>query len=853
MPTIEGTPAVNRSHIGRTTRSTILAAAIAFSWLAFGATASALADTHTWNNGDYDGTWTNPANWDNYAVPDTGDDVVIPATDTTGAVLISDVPTISLNSLSIQDAGVDGVTQQLASAINSTITLTAASTWTGGRFVGLTVDADAGLTIGLNSEGHGIVLDESTLNVGAGGMTADGSIALDDATVRIDGSVSGTALDITGPGNYRQLQGTVSIPLLTGDQVTTTLSDEGNTVSYTGVTTNFNGDVHVIDGTADLTATDSQFNGDTTLIGGTTLLTDATIDGPLEVQGGTTQFSNVAIGNSLLVEEAVSLGSPGALVLGPESESLIKGSLMGPLITNNGEMTLNAGGAVSGNGMTSAFTNNGDLYMGANSGVSQFGMMVSSFTNNGLVSMGENAQVTAAAMGPAGSFSNGEGAQLVLAASSASISVSGTFFNQGELDLQDGVLSATGAFQQTASGTTSVRLSGSGSAAGTDYTQLSVSGAATLAGTLVAKRMGSFDAAPGTTMPVVTYASRTGSFDTVSTVDSNDFDPNKGTYLVTDDATDATEFRLVQKRVTLAVAGGVVRAGDAFSVSGTGFIAGEQVRLQLGVSTGNSGGPVGEPVMVTANGSGAIAGSVPVPDGAASSSATAMYSVIATGLTSDAFKRADATVTAPVQIETDTDTDGDGIDDDDDCAPEDKTKPAQGSGVTDANCNGVNDAGETNRVKGSNGADKLVGSTGKDRINGGRGSDRIFGRGGNDTLLGALGFDTLLGGTGDDLLNGGPGNDLLVGGPGMDRLFGVMGNDRLVGNGGADLLSGGVGDDRLVGGFGKDRLIGGAGDDVLNGADTHGGDTLACGKGDDVAIADGDDVVARTCEKVIRR
>lgn len=96
------------------------------------------------------------------------------------------------------------------------------------------------------------------------------------------------------------------------------------------------------------------------------------------------------------------------------------------------------------------------------------------------------------------------------------------------------------------------------------------------------------------------------------------------------------------------------------------------------------------------------------------------------------------------------------------------------------------------------------------------------------------GDDVARGGLGDDWLDGGAGNDLLDGGPGADRIAGATGNDRIVGGAGRDSLAGGPGNDRVNA---RDRTR----------------DSVRCGPGVDVAIVDRTDVVARDCERVLRR
>ena len=152
-------------------------------------------------------------------------------------------------------------------------------------------------------------------------------------------------------------------------------------------------------------------------------------------------------------------------------------------------------------------------------------------------------------------------------------------------------------------------------------------------------------------------------------------------------------------------------------------------------------------------------------------------------------------------------------------------------------------AGQTNRLNGSNGDDNYLGKEGRDIFACGLGDDEALGGSGNDFLSGGLGDDVLTGGAGIDRLEGGVGEDVLSGGADMDFLRGGFGddvlsggsgNDSLYGDAGADILSGGAGNDYLEGGAGEDFLSGGQGNDFLSGG--NGNDTLRGGAGADVFV-----------------
>jgi RTX calcium-binding nonapeptide repeat (4 copies)/IPT/TIG domain len=96
------------------------------------------------------------------------------------------------------------------------------------------------------------------------------------------------------------------------------------------------------------------------------------------------------------------------------------------------------------------------------------------------------------------------------------------------------------------------------------------------------------------------------------------------------------------------------------------------------------------------------------------------------------------------------------------------------------------------------------------------------------------------------------GADRLVGTRGRDLLYGLGGADTILGLAGNDLLDGGAGNDTLVGGPGRDTLFGRSGNDVLSIRDGQ-RDRVSCGPGRDRVIADRIDLVARDCERVVRR
>lgn len=129
----------------------------------------------------------------------------------------------------------------------------------------------------------------------------------------------------------------------------------------------------------------------------------------------------------------------------------------------------------------------------------------------------------------------------------------------------------------------------------------------------------------------------------------------------------------------------------------------------------------------------------------------------------------------------------------------------------------------------------IIGRAGNDRISG-MGNDQLEGNSGDDLLrAGPFGQNSVRGGSGDDVLVGHSGDEYMAGGYGRDRINGRGDKDRIDGGAGRDLLSGGAGNDRIVS---RER-----GDER---------DRVSCDSGRDIVIADRNDVVSRSCERVIR-
>lgn len=94
--------------------------------------------------------------------------------------------------------------------------------------------------------------------------------------------------------------------------------------------------------------------------------------------------------------------------------------------------------------------------------------------------------------------------------------------------------------------------------------------------------------------------------------------------------------------------------------------------------------------------------------------------------------------------------------------------------------------------------------------------------------------------------------EYLAGGGHDDTILGMGGNDTLLGGAGDDRLDGGRGNDVITGGAGADRIDGGPGSDSIA-VDDGERDVVECGDGRDRVVADPYDLVAASCEVVVRK
>jgi hypothetical protein len=148
-------------------------------------------------------------------------------------------------------------------------------------------------------------------------------------------------------------------------------------------------------------------------------------------------------------------------------------------------------------------TNSGSITMNDNATLSQ-----GSFINTGTVKIAAGKSLTALTVGPFINASNGsiDGSGTLDLSSAASFNNSGSLNPGGNL----GKLTVLGALPLSSSGSINIELGGT--SAGVDYDQVSVSGNATLSGTLNVSLFNAFVPSIGDVFSLLTYGLKTGSF-----------------------------------------------------------------------------------------------------------------------------------------------------------------------------------------------------------------------------------------------------------------------------------------------------------------------------------------------------
>jgi hypothetical protein len=421
---------------------------------------------------------------------------------------------------------------------------------------GLTQFFTSSTTVAFDNSGL-VEVQGGTLNLGSAGGTHSGDFTIAaGTTLQLDGihifqstsDVTGTTPGLSGTVQVQNGTTTFSGTLTPGALV---LSNSGTaTVNVAAQMSNLSiNNSSILNGSGTLTAT-----GASTWTGGTMSGTGRTIIGP----SGTLALTGTT--NTMTVSRV--LENQGTATWSAGSLQFISGQIL-----NTGTFVATSGGTLSSfggpAGVNNQFINQG-TFRKQGVGITQFSVSSTgvTFDNQGTV------DVQAGTLNLFGGLTNFSGTTLTggtwlisgtlqitgadIATNAATLVLNGTaqllnqssvnalanfsvnaatgsftlsggrdfsrtgnFINQGALALGPGsAFSVTGAFTQTSTGTYKTQISGP--VASTGYGQLTVGGAAALDGALTLELTGGFVPSLGQTFTVLTFASRTGDFATVT-------------------------------------------------------------------------------------------------------------------------------------------------------------------------------------------------------------------------------------------------------------------------------------------------------------------------------------------------
>jgi hypothetical protein len=194
------------------------------------------------------------------------------------------------------------------------------------------------------------------------------------------------------------------------------------------------------------------------------------------------------------------------------------------------------------------------------------------------------------------------GATLIVAEPhGGSRTIEGGLVNKATLLVQPGAkLQVTGNFTQTSSGRYKAAIAG-----GSEYGSIAVGGTATLAGIVAPRPVAPFKATAGQTFAILTAASRSGTF--ASEAGESQIEPG----LYYEPVYSPTGVSLVASHVTIALSESSGAPGSALTVSGSGYVPGDTVKIffidhkgvktQIGSATVGEGGEYSTEVTVPAS------------------------------------------------------------------------------------------------------------------------------------------------------------------------------------------------------------------------------------------------------------
>ena len=383
-------------------------------------------------------------------------------------------------------------------------------------------------------------VNSGALSLGAGTSSGGGFNVASGATLSLTGYVSNNPSSISGAGTVLFTGGTSTIAGPYTPTGTTTIG-ASNTDSTAGLTLNYTAGT-----TGNLILTDGALggggnltvNGAMTWNGGTvnfcgsfcslTVAAGATLNlptpdnpnSPPEVS--TTQltiFGTANLSSPLDVENAAYVVVEAGANFNLNADVFIGGSAStGQRFYLYGTLTKAAGTGAGGGGIGSTVTGlyNASGIINANSGNLHFD---SGLTSAGMTTVKAGASIVGTVTVNNGTVTdNGTITGTVLIQGNGTLigtgSIAGSLENAGVLHpgLSPGTLTVNGNFKQDPTG--SLNLDINGTTAGSGYSDLAISGTATLAGTINASTSNSFTPAIGNAFQVMTFASESGNFTT---------------------------------------------------------------------------------------------------------------------------------------------------------------------------------------------------------------------------------------------------------------------------------------------------------------------------------------------------
>lgn len=442
------------------------------------------AATITWTGTAGNGSWHTPGNWNLNRVPGTGDDVVINDLPATSFVTYSSSAT-TVNSLACAEPlNLNGgaLTLATASSVSSPMTLAGATLGGAGDLQisgGLTWDHGTMTGSGQTSIGSGINWTIGRPPPGGSSVNLNRPLHNDGNCVRSGSSPvlinstfhnrSGGTFSLQGGGG---LSGTGTFD----NQVGAVLSRTGGQADISCGLTN-NGTVSVPSGTLQIFGPFTNWSG-TTLTGGTFDVVGTlrfmnadirTLAATIILNDASASIQNTSSANALANLSAIASG--GSL------------TLMNGRALNTAQPLTNAGSVVIGPGSSSSLT--------ANAGYTQ---------TAGLTRLDSGSLVSSSVITIQAGTLSGSG------------TIAGNIFNDGTLSpgASPGTLIITGNYTQTAGGQLVMEIGGLTS--GTQYDAITVSGIATLNGTLMVSLINGFLPVAPDSMTILSATSVGGTF-----------------------------------------------------------------------------------------------------------------------------------------------------------------------------------------------------------------------------------------------------------------------------------------------------------------------------------------------------